>query len=102
MHHEPNTQTIIRYGEDETHGAVTSVATAAGHDGTPPDPDDWRRDAERGGGALYDMGVYPTNAARHATGMEPVAVTGRTWSERDEMYSEVPEFAEFTLEFPGA
>ncbi len=101
MQHEPNTQTIIRYGEDETYGAVTSVATAAGYDGAPPDPDDWRRDAERGGGALYDMGVYPINAARYATGMEPVAVTGRTWSERDEIYSEVPEFAEFTLEFPG-
>jgi glucose-fructose oxidoreductase len=46
------------------------------------------------------MGVYPINAARYATGTEPIAVTGRTWSERDEMYSEVPEFAEFELEFP--
>jgi glucose-fructose oxidoreductase len=101
MQHEPNTQTIIRYGEEETYGAVTTVETGAGYDGAHPDPDDWRRDAERGGGALYDMGVYPINAARYATGMEPVAVSGRTWSERDEMYSEVPEFATFELEFPG-
>lgn len=100
MQHEPNTRTIIRYGEEETYGAVTSVETGAGYDGAHPDPDDWRRDAELGGGALYDMGVYPINAARYATGMEPIAVTGRTWSEREEMYSEVPEFAEFTLEFP--
>jgi len=101
MQHEPNTQTIIRYGEEETYGAVTSVETGAGYNGAHPDPDDWRRDAELGGGALYDMGVYPVNAARYATGMEPVAVRGRTWSEREEMYSEVPEFAEFELEFPG-
>ncbi len=100
VQHEPNTQTIIRYGEEETYGAVTSVETGAGYDGAHPDPDNWRRDAELGGGALYDMGVYPINAARYATGMEPIAVTGRTWSEREEMYSEVPEFAEFTLEFP--
>lgn len=100
MQHEPNTQTIIRYGEEETYGAVTAVETGAGYDGAHPDPNDWRRDAERGGGALYDMGVYPINAARYATGMEPVAVTGRTWSERTEMYSEVPEFATFRLEFP--
>jgi len=100
MQHEPNTRTIIRYGEEETYGAVTSVETGAGYDGAHPDPDDWRRDAELGGGALYDMGVYPINAARYATGMEPIAVTGRIWSERDDMYSEVPEFAEFTLEFP--
>ena len=101
MQHEPNTQTIIRYGEAETYGAVTGVQTGAGYNGAHPDPDDWRRDAALGGGALYDMGVYPINAARYATGLEPVAVTGRLWSERTEMYSEVPEFATFELTFPG-
>lgn len=101
MQHEPNTQTIIEYGEEETYGAVTSVETGAGYDGAHPDPDNWRRKAELGGGALYDMGVYPINGARYATGMEPVAVRGRTWSEREEMYSEVPEFAEFELRFPN-
>lgn len=101
LQHEPNNRTIMRYAEEETYGAVTSVETGAGYDGGHPDPDDWRRDAERGGGALYDMGVYPINAARYATGLEPIAVTGRTWSEREEMYSEVPEFATFELEFPG-
>jgi glucose-fructose oxidoreductase len=101
LQHEPNNRTIMRYAEEETYGAVTEVKTGAGYSGAHPNPDNWRRDAELGGGALYDMGVYPINAARYATGMEPVAVTGRTWSEREEMYSEVPEFAEFTLEFPG-
>ena len=32
--------------------------------------------------------------------MEPVAVKGRQWSERSEMYSEVDEFTEFELVFP--
>jgi len=101
MQHEPNTQTIIRYGREETYGAVTAVQTGAGYNGAHPDPDNWRRIAHLGGGALYDMGVYPINAARYATGMEPIAVTGRIWSEREEMYSDVPEFAEFELEFPN-
>ena len=100
MQHEPNTQTIIEYGEKETYGAITAVQSGAGYNGAHPDPDDWRRDPELGGGALYDMGVYPINAARYATGMEPVAVKGRQWSEREEMYSEVDEFTEFELEFP--
>ena len=101
MQHEPNTQTIIRYGEEETYGAVTAVNTGAGYDGSHPDPDNWRRIGRLGGGALYDMGVYPINAARYATGMEPVAVRGRQWSEREEMYSDVDEFTEFELEFPN-
>ena len=101
MQHEPNTQTIIEYGENETYGPITAVQSGAGYDGSHPHPDDWRRDPELGGGALYDMGVYPINAARYATGMEPVAVRGRQWSEREEMYSEVDEFTEFELEFPN-
>lgn len=99
MQHEPNTRTIIRYGEEETYGAVTAVETGAGYNGRHS-ADSWRRDAELGGGALYDMGVYPINAARYATGLEPIAVRGRQWSERT-IYDEVDEFTEFELEFPG-
>ena len=100
LQHEPNNRAVMRYAEEETYGAVQEVQTGAGYNGAHPNPDDWRRDAGLGGGALYDMGVYPINAARYAVGEEPMAVRGRTWSEREEMYSEVPEFAEFTLEFP--
>jgi len=101
MQHEPNTQTIIKYGREETYGEITAVQTGAGYNGAHPDPDNWRRIGRMGGGALYDMGVYPINAARYSTGMEPVAVSGRQWSERTEMYSDVDEFTEFELEFPG-
>ncbi len=99
MQHEPNTQTIIRFGREETYGQITGVQTGAGYSGAHTDPENWRRIPEMGGGALYDMGVYPINAARYATGMEPVAVTGKQWSEREEMYSDVDEFSEFELEF---
>lgn len=98
MQHEPNTQTIIRWGEEEKFGPVEEVNTGAGYNGQLP-ADSWRRDPDMGGGALYDMGVYPINAARYATGMEPVAVSGVQYSERD-IYSEVDEFTEFELEFP--
>lgn len=98
MQHEPNTQTIIRWGEEEKFGPVEEVNTGAGYNGRLP-ADSWRRDPDMGGGALYDMGVYPINAARYATGMEPVAVSGIQYSERD-IYSEVDEFTEFELEFP--
>lgn len=100
MQHEPNTQTIMRFGREEVYGPVVAVNSGAGYRGAHRDPDNWRRIATLGGGALYDMGVYPINAARYATGTEPLAVTGRQWSERVEMYDEVDEFTEFELEFP--
>lgn len=101
MQHEPNTQTVIRYGEEQTYGAITALQTGAGYSGAHRDPENWRRIGRLGGGALYDMGVYPINAARYSTGMEPIAVSGRQWSERTDMYSDVDEFTEFELEFPG-
>lgn len=101
MQHEPNTQTIIRFGKEETYGAITSIETGAGYSGAHRDPENWRRNPELGGGALYDMGVYPINAARYATGMEPIAVKGRQWSDRDEMYADVDEHTDFEMEFPN-
>jgi glucose-fructose oxidoreductase len=50
---------------------------------------------------MYDMGVYPLNAARYSSGMEPVAVTARASTTRPEIYKEVEENMEFDLEFPG-
>lgn len=101
MQHEPNTQTIIRFGKEETYGAITSIETGAGYSGAHRDPENWRRNPELGGGALYDMGVYPINAARYATGMELIAVKGRQWSDRDEMYADVDEHTDFEMEFPN-
>jgi glucose-fructose oxidoreductase len=47
---------------------------------------------------MYDMGVYPLNAARYTAGEEPIAVTARMESTR-EIYKNVDETTEFELEF---
>ena len=101
LHHEPNTQAVMRFAREETYGAVRGVKTGAGFIGSFPDPTAWRRIGALGGGALYDMGVYPINAARYATGLEPVAVRGRQWSVRTDLFGDVDEFTTFELEFPG-
>jgi glucose-fructose oxidoreductase len=99
MQHEPNTQTIIRYGREKTYGDLKEVRSGAGFRGNTA-PDNWRARPEMGGGALYDMGVYPINAARYATGLEPLAVRGTQRSER-ENYAKVDEFTDFEMRFPG-
>jgi glucose-fructose oxidoreductase len=47
------------------------------------------------------MGVYPLNAVRYSTGLEPIAVTARQSTTRPEVYKEVDETMNFDLEFPG-
>ncbi|HBG98647.1 MAG TPA: oxidoreductase [Rhodobacteraceae bacterium] len=55
-----------------------------------------RNIAERGGGALYDIGVYPTVTTRFATGAEPVAIAARAACEGG-----VDVLAEVRADFPG-
>lgn len=100
MQHEPNTQTIMRYAEEKPYGKIKTLKAEAGYyDGRT---DHWKQKKEMGGGALYDMGVYPLNAARYATGEEPVEVVkARHETNRPHVYHEVDETTYFTLKFPS-
>lgn len=99
MQHEPNTQTVIRYGRERTYGAIKSVSAAAGFFGTSTGH--WRLKRALGGGAMYDMGVYPLQAARYCTGEEPAAVTAQHSTNRPGIFTEVDETTTFDLEFSG-
>ncbi len=99
MQHEPNTQEIIRFRKESVYGKVLKVSASAGYfDGRT---NHWKQQKKMGGGSTYDMGVYPLNAARYSTGLEPTAVTAKKSTTRPEIYHEVEETMQFDLEFPG-
>ncbi|MCU0358870.1 MAG: Gfo/Idh/MocA family oxidoreductase [Cyclobacteriaceae bacterium] len=99
MQHEPNTQQIIRFRKELTYGKVLRIEAAAGYfDGRS---NHWKQQKKMGGGAMYDMGVYPLNATRYSTGLEPIAVSARQSTTRPQIYTEVDETMQFDLEFPG-
>ncbi len=56
---------------------------------------------ERGGGPLYDIGVYPINAARAVFRSDPQYVTARTVWGKDRHLGNVEETVCAILEFPG-
>lgn len=61
----------------------------------------WRIDKELGvAGALYDVGVYAIQAGFYASGMHPAKVTAKSWTDRPEHFTEVPEHWEWELEYP--
>jgi xylose dehydrogenase (NAD/NADP) len=87
-------------------GVVGDPVAVRGHmtqrllDRIDPNPDQWRLDAElAGGGALFDLGIYPLNTARFVLDADPVAVTGNVTSTHD-AFDEVEETASFTVAFP--
>ena len=99
LHHEPNTQQIMRFRREEKYGKVLRATAEAGY--LDPRKDHWKQKKALGGGVMGDMGVYPLNALRYGTGLEPIAVTAKASTTRPEIYTEVEETMHFELEFPG-
>jgi len=66
MQHEPNTQRIIQFRKDKTYGNILNVSAAAGYFDSRTNH--WKQIKAMVGGSMYDMGVYPLNAARHISG----------------------------------
>lgn len=98
MHHEPNTQKIMRWAKELPLGKIQRIEAAAAYrDGRT---NHWKFTKKLGGGAMYDMGVYPLNGIRYAAGAEPITVVqAKQSTTRPEIFSEVDETTEFTLEF---
>lgn len=64
-----------------------------------PDTDQWKLDAEHGGGAMFGNGVYPLNTTRFLLDADPVAVQATAWSP-DDPFANVDEHVAFQLEYP--
>ena len=99
MQYEPTTQELIRIGAEKDFGGVRMVTAAAGY--REGRPDTWKLKKAMSGGAMMDMGVYSLQAARYATGEEPISVSAQSFTSRPELYSEVDETTTFQLTFPS-
>ena len=64
-------------------------------------PNNIRTDKEKGGGTLYDIGIYCINAARYLFGAEPTEVFAfSSTSKKDERFKEIDEMTSALLRFP--
>ena len=99
MHHEPQTQLLQKWAKEKPFGKIKTLTAKAGY--RENRTDHWKQKKAMGGGVMGDMGVYPLNAVRYVTGLEPIAVTAKASTTRPEIYNEVEETMNFELEFPG-
>jgi predicted dehydrogenase len=65
------------------------------------DPDNIRLKRKRGGGTLYDIGIYCLNAARHVFQAEPLEVFAMSERGKEKRFREVDEMSSVVLRFPG-
>ncbi len=97
LHHEKNTQEVMRLGQEEVFGKVLHISCGAAYRNTLFNH--WKWQKKMGGGAMMDMGVYPLQAARYVTGEEPVSVSAQTFVLRPEITTDVDEATTFQLQF---
>jgi len=99
--HEPNTRQMHQFAVRQKYGRVTSIFARAGYGGNGLPADNWRMKKHMGGGAMYDMGVYPLNGSRFLSNMNPIAITAQHEKSHPQIFKEVDETTNFTLEFPN-
>ena len=63
-------------------------------------PDNIRTKSARGGGVLWDIGVYCINAARYLFRSEPMEAFAYTTRGKDKRFAEIEESVACTLKFP--
>ena len=100
LHFEPYTRELIRMRKAGELGKIMHVNTYDGF--KSGDPTQWRlKKALAGGGALMDVGIYCINAARYATGEEPVWVSAEEAKTDPVKFKEVDETITFQMGFPS-
>ncbi len=98
--HDPNIQAYQAFAKNKKLGEVVEIISKAGY--VEGRKGIWKTKKAMGGGVLADMGVYAIQAARMATGTEPIAVLeAKTSIERPEYFQEVEETVQFKLQFPN-
>lgn len=91
--HHPRTSRLLEIVRGGAIGELRLIRSSFSFD---IDRNDWRLDAARGGGALWDVGCYGVNASRLLCAAEPTSISARA---RWQCGVDVTLAA--TMEFPG-
>ena len=100
LHFEPNTLEIVKAAKELPLGPINHVRSDFSF--IIGDPKQWRLKMElSGGGPIMDIGIYCIQAARYATGMEPIALKAVEYKTDPVKFSSVDETVMWQMEFPG-
>jgi predicted dehydrogenase len=101
LHYEPFNKEVMRLAKDKDFGKVTFVESSFGF--PLRDKKAWRMIPKlSGGGPMLDVGIYALNAARYATGEEPISVTAQAIKTRPDIYVDgIEETMFWQMKFPS-
>lgn len=101
LHFDPNTIKLMNLAKEKPYGNIKYVQSEAAFI-MGDRPNQWRLNKQlAGGGAVMDMGIYCIQAARYATGEEPVAIRAQEFKTDLNKFNEVDETVTWQMEFPS-
>ncbi|MEO7801513.1 MAG: Gfo/Idh/MocA family oxidoreductase [Ginsengibacter sp.] len=97
LHFEPHNMEIKRFADEKVFGNVRKIIAKNGI----TDAEGWELEKSvAGGGPLVNVGIYCIQAARYATGLEPVYVTAQESKKNDpDKYKTVEESIAWQMHF---
>lgn len=97
LHFEPHNREAKRFADENIYGKIKKVIAKNGI----TDAEGWELDKKMaGGGPLVNVGVYCIQAARYATGLEPVSITAHEGKKSDtEKFKSVEESITWQMNF---
>ena len=99
--YDPYHKELMRIGKEKVMGDIKVIRAAHSFFGVHGDNWRYTSKALAGGGPLMDVGVYCIQAARYATGEEPVTVSATTYNTYPNRMDGMEETIVFSMEFPG-
>jgi predicted dehydrogenase len=101
LHYEPFTQEVMRLSREKDFGKVAFIEASFGF--TLKDKKAWRLNPKlSGGGPMLDVGIYALNAARYATGEEPISVTAQAIKTHPDIFVDgIEETLFWQMKFPS-
>lgn len=99
--YDPYHREIMRIGQEKVFGEVKLIQSSFSFFGV--NSTNWRFTDKSlsGGGPMMDIGIYCIQAARYTLGMEPVAITARTYKTYMDKLPDMEETAVWEMEFPN-
>lgn len=100
LQYDPYNLEMVRLAKEKIYGDIKSIDAAFS---ITPQKGEWRLDKKiAGGGPLMDVGIYCLQAVCYITGLEPVAVTAKTFPVNDtDKFINIEETIEWQMEMPG-
>jgi glucose-fructose oxidoreductase len=100
LHFDPHHIELDRLAREKDFGTLTHLS---GEDSWTFSKRAWRIEKSlSGGGPMMDVGIYVIQAACRAAMAQPISVTARELPKTNpELFNEVEETMEWTMEFPG-